>query len=226
MTSPHESPQAPRRTLIKICGLTRMEDVEAVNAARPDLAGFILSAGYRRSVGLRHAVALANALDPSIAVVGVFVNEPPDTVASFTHAFDYDGGDVNRQVLVQLHGDEGNDYIAELPHAMAYPGWSGIPIIKAFTVRTHHDVELAQKSVADYVLLDNGRGTGKTFDWSLLQNVGRSYFLAGGLGPHNVASAIERAHPLAVDMSSGVETNGIKDPNKIAAAVAAVRSAP
>ena len=220
------SPQAPSRTLIKICGLTRMEDVEAVNAAHPDLAGFVLSAGFRRSVGLRHAVSLANALDPSIAVVGVFVNEPPDTVASFTHAFDYDGGDVVRQILVQLHGDESNDYIAELPHAMAYPGWSGIPIIKAFTVRTKRDVEQARKSVADYVLLDNGKGTGETFDWSLLKDVGRSYFLAGGLGPHNVASAIERAHPFAVDMSSGVETNGIKDPTKIAAAVAAVRSTP
>ena len=226
MINQHENPQAPRRVLIKICGLTRMEDVEAINAARPDLAGFILSAGYRRSVSLRHAVSLANALEPSIAIVGVFVNEPPEAVARFTHAFDYDGGDVARQIFVQLHGNEDNDYIAELPHVMAYPGWSGIPIIKAFTVRTHHDIEQARKSTADYVLLDNGKGTGKTFDWSLLQNVGRSYFLAGGLGPSNVASAIERAHPFAVDMSSGVETNGIKDPSKIAAAVAAVRSTP
>lgn len=211
-------------TYIKICGLRRLEDVEAVNAALPDMVGFILSPGFRRSVKLRDALALADQLDPRIDVVGVFVNEPAENVARFTHHFDFDGGDVARTVMVQLHGDEDDAYIKDLRHHMAYPGWCGIPAIKAFTVRTREDVDRACYSVADYVLLDNGKGTGETFDWSLLHSVDRPYFLAGGLDPENVADAIRRLHPFAVDMSSGVESGGWKDPTKIAAAVAAVRA--
>ena len=122
---------------------------------------------------------------------------------------------------MQLHGHEDDDYIDQLRHAMAYPGWTGIPIIKACTVRTREDVERACRSKADLVLLDNGQGSGKTFDWSLLDGVSRPYFLAGGLGPDNLAEAVTRLHPYAVDMSSGVETEGFKDPAKMAAAVAA-----
>lgn len=222
MSDTHEPSQDA--TLIKICGLRRRQDIDAVNAALPDLAGFILSAGYRRSVTLRKAVSLINQLDPRMAAVGVFVNEPIDNVARFTHVFDFDGGDTFRQVVVQLHGDEDDAYIERLRHAMAYPGWWGIPIIKAFTVRTREDVERACRSVADYVLLDNGKGTGEAFDWSLLEGVTRPYFLAGGLGPHNVAEAVARLRPFGVDMSSGVETSGWKDPAKVAAAVQAVRA--
>ncbi len=212
------------RTLVKICGLRRPEDIEAANAVRPDAVGFILSAGYRRSVGLRKAHELIDMLDPAIAHVGVFVDEPIERVARFTHAYDFDGYDAPRTVMVQLHGHENNDYIARLRHAMAYPGWWGIPIIQAFVVRTAQDVERACQSAADYILLDGGTGSGKSFDWDLLEGVARPYFLAGGLGPDNLTEAVARLRPYAVDMSSGVETNGLKDPSKMAAAVAAVRN--
>lgn len=212
-------------SLVKLCGLMRPQDVEAANRARPDMVGFILSGGFRRSVEPRRAIELIEQLDKSIAAVGVFVNEPIRNVARFTHAFDFDGYDAARTILVQLHGNEDDAYIDELRHAMAYPGWWGISIIKAVTVRTVEDVARACTSAADYVLLDNGRGTGETFDWSLVQHVDRPFMLAGGLGPHNVATAITAVHPWAVDMSSGIETNGVKDPNKMLAAVAAVRGA-
>lgn len=213
-----------RRTLVKICGLRRPEDIAAANAVRPNAAGFILSQGYRRSVSMDVARDLIEMLDPAIAHVGVFVDEPIDYVARFTHAYDFDGYEAPRHVMVQLHGHEDNDYIVQLRHAMAYPGWWGIPIIQAFVVRTAQDVARACQSVADYILLDSGAGTGETFDWSLLKGVTRPYFLAGGLGPHNLAAAIGRLHPFAVDMSSGVETDGWKDPEKMAAAVAIARA--
>ena len=209
--------------LIKLCGMRRREDIEAANAVLPNLVGFILSPGYRRSVALSDALALIEELDPRIAHVGVFVNEPIEAVARFTHAFDFDGGDAARTVMVQLHGNEDDNYIERLRHAMAYPGWMGIPIIKAFAVRSREDVARAEASAADYVLLDNGTGTGEAFDWSLLEGVARPYFLAGGLGPGNVADAIARLHPFGVDMSSGIETDGWKDPAKMRAAVRAVR---
>lgn len=212
------------RTFIKICGLRRPKDIEAANAVRPDAVGFILSQGYRRSVSLEQAFELIEMLDSAIAPVGVFVDEPIETVARFTHAYDFDGYDAPRNVMVQLHGHEDNDYIARLRHAMAYPGWSGIPIVQAFIVRTAQDVERACQSSADFILLDGGTGTGETFDWTLLEGVSRPYFLAGGLGPDNLAEAVARLHPYAVDMSSGVETEGLKDPAKMAAAVAAVCS--
>ena len=212
-------------SLVKLCGLMRPQDIEAANRARPDMVGFILSKGFRRSIKPRRAIELIERLDENIAVVGVFVNEPIRNVARFTHTFDFEGYDAARTILVQLHGNEDNAYIDELRHAMAYPGWWGISIIKAFTVRTAEDVACACASTADYVLLDNGQGTGETFDWSLVRNVDRPFVLAGGLGPHNVAAAIEAVHPWAVDMSSGIETNGVKDPNKMLAAVAAVRGA-
>ena len=210
-------------TFIKICGLRRPQDIEAANAVRPDAVGFILSQGYRRSVSLERAFELIEMLDPTIAHVGVFVDEPVERVARFTHAYDFEGHDAPRTVMVQLHGREDNDYIAKLRHAMAYPGWSGIPIIQAFIVRTAQDVERACQSSADYILLDGGTGAGKAFDWSLLEGVSRPYILAGGLGPDNLAESVTRLHPYGVDTSSGVETEGFKDPKKMAAAVAAVR---
>ena len=213
-----------KRTFIKICGLRRPEDIEAANATKPDAVGFILSKGYRRSVSMSKAHELIEKLDPAIAHVGVFVDEPIERVARFTHAYDFDGYDAPRHVMVQLHGHEDNDYIAQLRHAMAYPGWWGISIIQAFVVRTAQDVDRACQSVADYILLDGGAGSGEAFDWSLLEGVSRPYFLAGGLGSHNLAEAVERLHPYAVDMSSGVETDGWKDRDKMRAAVTAVRA--
>nr|MCR5584867.1 phosphoribosylanthranilate isomerase [Lachnospiraceae bacterium] len=91
------------------------------------------------------------------------------------------------------------------------------PVIKAFKIQTEKDAEEAEKSCADYILLDSGAGTGKVFDWELLKDIKRPYFLAGGLNPENVGDAIRLLHPYGVDVSSGLETCGLKDKNKMTA---------
>ena len=101
---------------------------------------------------------------------------------------------------------------------------SGGELIKAFSIKTREDVEKAKKSSADYILLDHGKGgTGESFDWSLIRNMDRPYFLAGGLNAENVEQAILQTHPFAVDISSGVETDGVKDPKKITECIRRIR---
>ena len=119
--------------------------------------------------------------------------------------------------IAQLHGDEGEDYITQLRLL------TDKPIIKAFRIKAANDIEIAEQSTADYILLDSGAGTGMIFDWNLVKSIRRPYFLAGGLDAHNVADAVKALHPFAVDVSSGIETNGVKDKTKMAAFVAAVR---
>ena len=98
-------------------------------------------------------------------------------------------------------------------------------IIKAFSIKTEADVEKAIRSEADYILLDQGAGgTGETFDWNLVPSIKRPWFLAGGLGWDNLETAIHLLHPWAVDLSSSVETDGHKDPDKILKAVQTVRN--
>ena len=199
-------------TLIKICGMRRKEDIEAANRCRPDYIGFILSAGYRRSVGPAEAEALAEMLEPGILKVGVFVNEAVESVAAVSGFLD----------MIQLHGKEDNDYIRELREA------AGKPIIQAFRIRSAEDLARAAESGADILLLDNGTGTGQSFDWSLVGEAGtrgRPWILAGGLGPDNIAEAAGRFRPFAVDLSSGAETDGWKDPVKMEQCVRAVRNA-
>ena len=119
--------------------------------------------------------------------------------------------------MVQLHGSEDEEYIAKLRTI------TDKPIIKAFIIRSIDDVKKAEQSTADYILLDGGKGEGKAFDWSLLKEIKRPYFLAGGLNPENVAAAVENLKPFAVDVSTGVETDGLKDSAKMTAFVNAVR---
>ncbi len=200
-------------TRIKICGLTRREDVEAVNAARPDYCGFVLQVpGSRRNLTLSQAEALSRLLKPQILPVGVFVNASLPTIREA----------VDRGIIraVQLHGQETEDFVRQLQRQVE------VPLFQAFSIRTEADVERARRSPADVLVLDHGAGgTGQAFDWSLIAGrLQRPFFLAGGLGPDNVAKALAQVHPWAVDMSSGVETNGKKDPTKMMAAVAAVRS--
>ena len=121
------------------------------------------------------------------------------------------------QIRAELHGSEDADYIRQLRTR------TGKPVIQAFRITSEEDVKRAEHSMADHILLDAGAGTGTVFDWSMLQQIRRSYFLAGGLGPENVKGAVERLHPYAVDVSSGIETDGSKDPEKMAAFVTAVR---
>lgn len=198
-------------TKIKICGLRRPQDIEAVNAARPDFAGFVVEVpGSWRSVDKRELRELAGRLEEGILSVGVFVNAPPELVAELLEEGTLD--------LAQLHGQEDEIYMAELRRLTEKP------LIQAFSIQTGQDAEQALESRADYLLLDQGRGgTGQTFDWSLLPEINRPFFLAGGLGEENLERAIRQVRPWAVDLSSSLETDGQKDPEKILRAVDLVR---
>ena len=197
-------------TKIKLCGLTRPEDIAAANVLQPEYIGFVFAAKSKRAVSREIATALKAQLSPGIQAVGVFVNEAPETVAGLLNAGIFD--------IAQLHGQEDAAYIARLRGLTARPLW------QAFRVTDAASLAKAQKSPADLVLLDSGTGgTGTTFDWTLLEKFDRPYFLAGGLGPDNAADAVRQLHPYAVDVSSGIETAGKKDPAKMAAFVAAVR---
>lgn len=121
--------------------------------------------------------------------------------------------------LAQLHGQEDENYIRQLKTM------TDQLLIKAFSIKTEADIKKAIRSEADNILLDQGAGgTGETFDWSLVPAIKRPWFLAGGLGCENLESAIHLLHPWAVDLSSSVETDGHKDPDKILEAVYAVRN--
>ena len=196
-------------TKIKLCGLSRRCDIEAANALMPDYVGFVFAEGSKRRVTPAQAQALKNALAPGIRTVGVFVDEAPATVAALLG-----GGIID---AAQLHGGEDAAYIRALRRMTDRPIW------QAFRVRTRADVEQAGRSEADCILLDAGAGTGTAFDWGLLDRVERPYFLAGGLDTENVAGAIRLLRPFGVDVSSGIESGGGKDAEKMAAFVAAVR---
>ena len=196
-------------TKIKLCGLSRRCDIEAANALMPDYVGFVFAEGSKRRVTPAQARALKNALSPRILAVGVFVDEAPATVAALLG-----GGIID---AAQLHGGEDAAYIRALRRMTDRPIW------QACRVRTRADVEQAGRSEADCILLDAGAGTGTAFDWGLLDRVERPYFLAGGLDTENVAGAIRLLRPFGVDVSSGIESGGGKDAEKMAAFVAAVR---
>jgi phosphoribosylanthranilate isomerase len=198
-------------TKIKICGLFREEDIQAVNEAGPDYIGFILNfPKSHRNVTAEEAAKLRRKLESSIRAVGVFVDQPSGTVAKIA-------GQVGLDVI-QLHGHEDSDYIKDLKKR------TGLPVWKAFRVRSPEDLVRAESSPADEILLDNGYGSGEVFDWTLTESLSRSFILAGGLNPENIEQAIRQMAPSVVDISSGVETNKQKDPQKIKAAVKAAHA--
>ena len=197
-------------TKIKFCGLTRPEDIAAANALKPEYIGFVFAPKSKRYVSPQQAALLRARLDPAIKAVGVFVNEPPEAVARL----------LNENILdiAQLHGQEDAAYLAQLRSLTAKPLW------QAFRAETAAGLAAAARSTADMVLLDSGAGgTGTVFNWKLLQGFPRPYILAGGLDADNAADAVTRLHPYAVDVSSGIETAGKKDPAKMAAFAATVR---
>lgn len=196
-------------TKIKLCGLSRLCDIEAANGLKPDYIGFVFASKSKRYVTYEKAAELKSRLSPEIQAVGVFVNEHPQDVAKLLQ-----NGIID---IAQLHGDEDEDYITQLRLL------TDKPIIKAFRIETANDIKTAKQSTADYILLDSGAGTGTVFDWGLVKSIRRPYFLAGGLDARNVADAVKALHPFAVDVSSGIETSGVKDKTKMAAFVAAVR---
>ena len=189
-------------TKMKFCGLTRPEDVEIVNGLKPDYIGFVFFPKSKRYVSPEQAGQLKSRLCPEIKAVGVFVNEEPEVIAGLL-----ENGTID---MAQLHGEENQAYVQKLRHL------TNRPILQAFRVDTEADIQRAEQSTADFILLDSGAGgTGTTFDWNLLKHVSRPYFLAGGLGVHNIKNAVETLHPFGVDVSSGIEENGVKDPIKM-----------
>lgn len=196
-------------TKIKICGLSRKCDIEAANELKPDYVGFVFFKKSKRYISFDQANQLKNFLNKNIKAVGVFVDEPIENVVKLLENDTID--------ITQLHGNENEDYIKELRSK------TDKPIIKAFCIKSENDVEKANKSTADYVLLDAGMGGGNVFDWQCINKINRPYFLAGGLSIENAKKAVKMLNPYALDVSSGVETNGLKDKEKMAEFIYAIR---
>lgn len=197
-------------TKVKVCGLSRTEDIAFANALKPDYIGFVFAKKSKRYVTPAAAAELKSLLRPDIQVVGVFVNEPTENIVSLLEQGIIDAA--------QLHGGESSEDV------LALKAKTRCLVIQAFRVETPADVDYAAASPADMILLDNGAGgTGETFDWSLVAGVKRPFFLAGGLSAENVNEAIRQCRPFAVDSSSKLETDGAKDYQKMKALIKTVR---
>ena len=198
-------------TRVKICGLSRKEDIEAVNEALPDYIGFVFAASKRR-VNMKTAAMLKETLDPRIKAVGVFVNEDIRVISEIVQ-----NGLID---LIQLHGDENDLYIEQLKKICS------CSVIKAIGIGDILPRSLPNQT--DYLLFDTlseqRGGIGRAFDWHVLKDdCNMPYFLAGGLSIENISPAIQLLSPYCVDVSSGVETGGLKDAEKINEFVQTVR---
>ena len=196
-------------TFVKFCGLMDTADIEYVNETRPDMAGLILTPGFRRSVDIDIAEMMLSELDMGIKPVGVFVDEDLSHIMDMHTHLEFD--------IVQLHGNEDNEYIDELKD-------SGVTVIKSFGI-TNEQLEMAKSSSADMVLIDPGKGSGEDFDVSILKGFGKRFILAGGLTPENVKAKILGCGPYGVDTSSGIEVDGRKDREKMRLFIQEVRAA-
>ena len=199
---------------LKICGMRRSEDIEMANRYKPDYIGFVF-ADSPRKVSYDQAKELSELLSDEIVPVGVFVNEHMKLIVDL-----FKDGIIE---MAQLHGDEDEKYIRNLKDKSIEETGKQIPVINAIEIKDGDDYndELLKwrDSASDYFILDSGKGSGKTFDWSLIDKESEffknSIFLAGGLNSENLALAIEEFNPFAVDLSSSVETDGFKDEEKI-----------
>ena len=199
---------------LKICGMRREEDIEMANKYKPDYIGFVF-ADSPRKVSYDQAKELSELLSDEIVPVGVFVNEHMKLIVDL-----FRDGIIE---MAQLHGDEDEKYIRNLKDKSIEETGKQIPVINAIEIKDGDDYndELLKwrDSASDYFILDSGKGSGKTFDWSLIDKESEffknSIFLAGGLNSENLALAIEEFNPFAVDLSSSVETDGFKDEKKI-----------
>ncbi len=190
---------------IKLCGIRRHQDIAFVNEFRPDYVGFVF-AKSKRQIDFQKAESLICELDSNIKTVGVFVNETIDTVADYANILD----------VIQLHGDENNSYISKLRQKTDKEIW------RAVRASSVEEIKYCEMINSDMILIDSFcnnsyGGTGKTADWELIKNVNlsRPYFLAGGLYAENVLEAIKTLNPYGIDISSGIETDGFKDIEKI-----------
>lgn len=197
---------------VKICGLRREEDISCVNAYLPDYIGFVFYPKSKRYVTGEQAQKLKEKLDPRIRAVGVFVNADPDAVIALLQKNIID--------IAQLHGQESEEQLRKIREQ------TGKPVIRAVKVTEETNLQEAYQTDADYILLDNGMGSGKPFPWDVIlkqlaqeelqEKICRKpFFLAGGISPENMERAAEAFRPYALDLSSSVETDGVKDPEKI-----------
>ena len=203
---------------IKRCGVFRQEDADYVNEAMPDYAGLVFWEKSRRRVDEKTAAQIRRRLHPSVKTVGVFVDEAPERVAKLL--------DTGILDIAQLHGRESEEQICFIKARAGKPVW------KAVEIAGREDVERWNASAANCLLLDGGKGGGKPFDWTLLEKVNRPFFLAGGLDRERLAllgtlrkeSRKVCENLLGIDVSSGVETDGVKDREKILEIVRQARS--
>ena len=197
---------------VKICGLRREEDICCVNAYLPDYIGFVFYPKSKRYVTGEQAQQLKEKLDPRIRAVGVFVNADPDEVIALLQKNIID--------IAQLHGQESEEELGKIREQ------TGKSVIRAVKVTEETNLQEAYQTDADYILLDNGMGSGKPFPWDVIlkqlaqeelqEKICRKpFFLAGGISPENMERAAEAFRPYALDLSSSVETDGVKDPEKI-----------
>ena len=188
---------------IKICGLRRLEDIEIVNKYKPDYIGFVF-ADSKRKVSHEQASKMKDYLSSDIISVGVFVNAYCEEILKL-----YNDGIID---MAQLHGDENEEYINYLKEKTN----NELKIIKAIEMSHDNDLFNYDDSQADFLLLDSGKGSGKTFDWSLIRkNLKKEFFLAGGINSENAVQAIDEFSPYAIDLSSSLEVDGFKDEKKV-----------
>ena len=188
---------------IKICVIKRLEDIGIVNKYKPDYIGFVF-AESKRKVTRDLAYRLKQDLDADIIAVGVFVDSPVEEIVEL-----FEAGIIE---MAQLHGSESEQYIQNLKQRTD----DELKIINAIEISKETDLSKFDNSQSDYLLFDSGKGSGKTFDWNLIKkDIKKEFFLAGGLSSSNVMEAIEQFNPYAIDLSSSLETDGVKDENKI-----------
>lgn len=186
---------------IKFCGIQPTTDLPFINQLALDYIGMVFAQNSRRFVTIAQARKINEILNPSIKKVGVFVNAPEELIRQIVAEKLID--------LIQLHGQE--DELMIQHYQMTFH----LPIIKAFSIQTPQDVLEASQSTADYLLFDYQQaGSGQSFDWRLIQQVNRPYFLAGGIKPENLKAALA-FKPYTIDLSSGIESNGIKNNQKM-----------
>lgn len=198
---------------IKICGLSRLCDIDFVNRYKPDYIGFVF-AKSKRQVTDEQAKALKARLDTGISAVGVFVNDNIEHIEFLCKSGIID--------IVQLHGDEDERYIKKLKSCVQNP------VIKAVRVQSSEDISAAEQLSCDMLLLDTYTkgmygGSGSTFDHTLIPPLKKPFFVAGGLNPDNIYSVCNCGY-YGLDISSGVETDGFKDENKIKQIIEMIRS--
>ena len=187
------------KSKLKICGIRRDEDIEMVNEIKPDFIGFVF-AKSKRQIKVEKALLLRSKLSPDIKSVGVFVDESIDSVVESVKSGAID--------IVQLHGKETNSYIKAIKDRVS------VQVIKAIKIDSNN-MENKTYLDADFLLLDSGSGSGKTFDWNVDLNLNKPLFIAGGINIDNIEEAYRLFHPYSFDLSSSVEIDGFKNLDKM-----------